>query len=234
MLALKRLWAQDGHGRAMPSSLESPSCLPADGDADPDFPPARRTAPPEVSAQPVLASGDLSAAENVVRPAHFQRAADGVPKPRARPELSTALDAVMKATDLIKEAEARADLKAQRATDVAFRTFAQLERMEAEAEAAHRLVRDLRGDIADADRRVTDAVRASETQLVAAQRRIAMLEAQVADLTDLLDESKSLIQDAETRVFAAETRAQEAREDVTFLEGHIRQQFAIGQAGAAR
>lgn len=230
MQALKRLWTQDVQEQLKTLAAETASPLPAArvaGEGVGETPVAATSAAVELALRPSLDAPEAPGAENIVRPAHFQRPTPPASPQRERPELATALDAVMRATDLIREAESRADQKAQRATDIALRTFAQLERAEAQIEAAHKLVGELEEQVRDANRRAQEASRAADAQLAASRQQVVAMEAEVALLNKSLEESRSIVADANMRAFAADARAQEARDDVAYLENEIRQQFAL-------
>ncbi len=235
MQALKRIWTDElqSHFQHLSTRSAEPAPVasePGPAESAPVAPELGTPAAAEAPAPDQAPAEQAVADENVLRPTIFQREAPGVALARQRPELSAAIKAVTRATELMKEAELRADQKTQRAADLAFRTLAQLERAEAQIEAAQNAIRDLDEQAKVAARRAAEQLKAAEAQTTAARERISQLEAEIGTLTGLLTESGALMQESEKRVFAAETRAMEAREDIKYLESQIREHFGLPTA----
>ena len=169
-------------------------------------------------------------AENVVRAPFPQRHTASV-APQQKPELSAALDAVVKAADLIKSAQERASHAEDQARTIAERTAEQLNAAEQQIMA---LQEKLRGaeerlsavteraaeKLADADAQIRDAREEAKRQ----EQRASFAEQRAEDQ---VTEAQALIKEANERVFAAETRAMESKEDLAYLENYIRERFAI-------
>ena len=169
-------------------------------------------------------------AENVVRAPFPQRGFPGV-APQQKPELSAALDAVVKAADLIKNAQERAAYAEEHARSLADRTAEQLnqaeqqiqalqERARAAEERLNAVTERAAEKLADADAQIRsahDEAKRHEQRAAAAEQRASE---EVAHATALLKE-------ADDRIFAAETRAMESKEDLAYLENYIRERFAL-------
>lgn len=170
-------------------------------------------------------------AENVVRaPFPQQRAFPGV-APQQKPELSAALDAVVKAADLIKNAQERAFHAEEQARTLADRTAEQLnqaeqqiqalqERARAAEERLNAVTERAAEKLADADAQIRSAreeTKRAEHRATAAEQRV----------NEELAHAQALLKEADERIFAAETRAMESKEDLAYLENYIRERFAL-------
>ncbi|MDB5512272.1 MAG: hypothetical protein JWR08_1755 [Enterovirga sp.] len=168
--------------------------------------------------------------ENVVRPSFHKERFPGA-GPQQKPELSAALDAVVKAADLIKDAQDRAFQAEEQARVLAERTAEQLnaaeqqiqalqERARAAEERLNAVTERAAEKLADADvqiRAARELARRQEERAVAAEQHAS----------DQLAEVEALLKEANERIFAAETRALESKEDLAYLENYIRERFAI-------
>ena len=171
--------------------------------------------------------------ENVVRP-QFNREPSPTAIPDRKPQLSGALDAVLRASDVIKAAQDRAAVaederrELDRALDSATRRAEEAERRLAEA-GERALVAE--------ERLVAMTARAGET-IAAAQADLDELRAHADEETRRADaaearaeqqstERQVLVRDAHERFFAAETRARDLQDDLAYLETHIREQFRL-------
>ena len=168
--------------------------------------------------------------ENVVRPSFIAPKVSGV-APQQKPELSAALDAVVKAADLIKGAQERAAYAEEQARSLAERTAEQLnaaeQQIQALQERAHAAEERLNAVTERAAEKLADAdaqIRAAREQ---AHRQEERANAAEQRANEQLHEAQNLLRDANERIFAAETRALESKEDLAYLENYIRERFAI-------
>ena len=184
-------------------------------------PPVRKTA------QSVFGS---ALAENVVRPT-FQRDRFASASPNPKPELTGALDAVMRAADLIRAAQDRAAQVEEEMSALADRTADQLRTAEQQLQALQDRARSAEEKLAAVTERAAEKLADADAQIQAA-RDDASRESERADTIEQrsreqLAQAQMLIKDANERVFAADTRALEAKEDLTYLENYIRERFAL-------
>lgn len=167
--------------------------------------------------------------QNILRPA-FAKDRQASPA-GARPDIAPALDAVVRAVEMIQEAQDRAEaaeLQARRFAEhgaeklkVAEQESAKLrERAETAEERLETVTARAAERLADADhemRATRDALRREEER---ADKAESLLAEQVAA-------AQAMLKDANDRIFAAETRALEAKEDLSYVENYIREQFAV-------
>lgn len=179
---------------------------------------------PNQAAPPVArASG-----ENVLRPA-FTRGRPASPA-AVRPDLAPALDAVVRAAELIRSAQDRAEAAELQARRFAEQGAAKLKAAEQEIAALRERAETAEGRLdavaARAAERLADAdreMRATRDQLRLAEERASLAESRAAEQSA---QCEALLKDANDRVFAAETRAIEAREDLSYVESYMREQLA--------
>ncbi len=171
-----------------------------------------------------------SGGENILRPA-FAKDRPVSSVARSRPDLAPALDAVVRAAEMIRSAQERAEaaeFQARRFAEqgaeklkVAEQEIAKLrERAETAEERLETVTARAAERLADADhemRATRDQLRREEDRANQAENRIAEQSAQ----------SQALLKDANDRIFVAETRALEAKEDLSYVENYIREQFAV-------
>ena len=169
-------------------------------------------------------------AENVVRPT-FARDRAPAPGVGQKPELSAALDAVVRAADLIKGAQERATHAEEQSRQLSERTAEQLnaaeqqllalqERARAAEERLNAVTERAAEKLADADAQI----RAAREQAMRSEERAATSEQRA---NDQLADAQTLLKEANDRIFAAETRAMESKEDLAYLENYIRERFAL-------
>lgn len=164
--------------------------------------------------------------ENILRPAFTKERSA-----RARPDLAPALDAVVRAAELIRSAQERAEVAELQARRFAEQGAAKLKAAEEEiaklrerAETAEERLENVTGRAAE---RLADAdqeMRATRDELRREEQRANHAESRVAEQ---MATSQAMLKDANDRVFAAETRALEAKEDLSYVENYIREQFAV-------
>lgn len=186
----------------------------------------------QFSAAPARRAGTVSpsAPENIVRPSFQKDRFPGV-APHQKPELSGALDAVMRAADLIKAAQERADSAQEHARTVADRTAEQLNAAEQQIQALQERARAAEERLNAVTERAAEKLADADAQIRAA-RDLTAREADRANAIEQrsqeqLSQAQMLIKDANERVFAADTRALEAKEDLSYLENYIRERFAL-------
>lgn len=167
---------------------------------------------------------------NVVRPT-FQKDRFAAVAPQQKPELSAALDAVVRAADLIKDAQERAAQAEEQSRILSDRTAEQLNAAEQQIRALQDRTREAEERLAAVTERAAEKLADADAQIRSArdqarrqEERAAVAEERAADQ---LNEAQVLLKDANERIFAAETRALEAKEDLTYLENYIRERFAL-------
>jgi DNA repair exonuclease SbcCD ATPase subunit len=169
-------------------------------------------------------------AENVVRAPFPQRGFPGV-APQQKPELSAALDAVVKAADLIKNAQERALYAEDQARTLAERTADQLNQAEQQIQALQERARVAEERLNAVTERAAEKLADADAQIRSARDETRRHEQRAAHaeqrLNDHVAEAQAIIKEADERVFAAETRAMESKEDLAYLENYIRERFAI-------
>lgn len=169
-------------------------------------------------------------AENVVRAPFPQRTFPGV-APQQKPELSAALDAVVKAADLIKTAQDRAAYAEEHARTLADRTAEQLNQAEQQIQALQERARAAEERLNAITERAAEKLADADAQIRIAREETRRHEQRAAQAEHRADEQaaevEALVKEAEDRVFAAETRAMESKEDLAYLENYIRERFAI-------
>ena len=167
--------------------------------------------------------------QNILRPA-FVKDLPASPA-RARPDLAPALDAVVRAAELIQETRDRAEAAEHQARrfaeqgaerlKVAEQEIAMLrERAETAEERLETVTTRAAEKLADADQEIRatrDALRREEER---ADKAESLLAEQMAA-------AQAMLKDANDRIFVAETRALEAKEDLSYVESYIREQFAV-------
>lgn len=170
-----------------------------------------------------------NAGENILRPAFAKERPAG--QARARPDLAPALDVVVRAADLIRSAQERAEVAELQARRFAEQGASKLKIAEEEIaklrERAETAEERLETVTARAAERLADAdqeMRATREQLRREEERANHAERLVSEQ---MAKSQALLKDANDRVFAAETRALEAKEDLSYVENYIREQFAV-------
>lgn len=166
--------------------------------------------------------------ENVLRPT-FAKERPASPA-AAGLDLAPALDAVMRAAELIRSAQKRAEAAELQARRFAEQGAAKLKAAEQEIAALRERAETAEGRLdavaARAAERLADAdreMRATRDQLRLADERANLAESRAAEQSA---QSQALLKDANDRVFAAETRAIEAREDLSYVESYMREQLA--------
>ena len=210
MQTLKRSWNEDWRATFQHFSLRDPRPILVEAEA--------RTPPLAVEQLATIEpppAGTASASEgpgagNIVRPS-FPKLLTAEAPGRERPDLSAALDVVMKAAELIKAAEDRASQAERQAASLALRSCAQLEAMEGQLKAAEDEIRAADEKARATERFASEQVRTAEAQTSAAWARVLELKAE--------------LEAANTRLFAAETTIAEAREDMQYLLNHVRDQI---------
>ena len=171
------------------------------------------------------------APENIVRPAFSQK--DRFPgiAPQEKPELSAALDAVVKAADLIKSAQERAEQAEGQARVLAERTSEQLQGAGEQIQSLQERVRLAEERLAAVTERAAEKLADADAQIRAAREETMEYEQRAREIEQQaahqLAEAHTLLKEANERVFAAETRALESKEDLAYLENYIRERFAI-------
>ncbi|NNM72851.1 hypothetical protein [Enterovirga aerilata] len=169
-------------------------------------------------------------AENVVRAPFPQRSFPGV-APQQKPELSAALDAVVKAADLIKNAQERAAHAEEQARTIAERTAEQLNQAEQQIQALQERARAAEERLNAVTERAAEKLADADAQIRAAREEARHAEQRAAAAEQRIQEeiaqARALLKEAEDRVFAAETRALESKEDIAYLENYIRERFAL-------
>lgn len=166
-------------------------------------------------------------AENVVRPTFPRREPGAELDVKTRPELAAALSAVMKAADHIRGASERAEKAELQTADLARRAFEQLDQAEAQIEAAHARIREIEEAAAATAQRLGEEIRAADAKARAGAERERGLEQQLVALVQKFERSERNLAESRDQIFAADTRAMEAREDLQYLEKHIREQFGV-------
>lgn len=166
--------------------------------------------------------------ENVLRPAFTK---DRPASPGAGPDLTPALDAVVRAAELIRSAQDRAEAAELQARRFAEQGAAKLKAADQEIaklrERAETAEQRLDAVTARAAERLADAdhqMRETRDRLRREEERANLAESRAAEQAA---QSQALLEDANDRVFAAETRALEAKEDLSYVENYIREQFAV-------
>ncbi|MGA0594753.1 hypothetical protein [Enterovirga sp. CN4-39] len=166
-------------------------------------------------------------AENVVRAPFPQRSV----APQQKPELSAALDAVVKAADLIKTAQERAAHAEEQARALAERTAEQLSQAEQQIQALQERTRAAEERLNAVTERAAEKLADADAQIRAAREESKRQEQRAAAaeqrIQDEIAHAKALLKEADERVFAAETRAMESKEDLAYLENYIRERFAL-------
>jgi hypothetical protein len=169
--------------------------------------------------------------ENVVRafPPARERSA-GSPAQRARPELAAAIDAVSQATSLVEDWKSRAEQAEQRATLFAERAVKQMRDADSQiqaalerAGAAEERALALEASFNALSESAAEKARVAEEQIMAQMDRVSRVEEQAAER---LREAEAQLRAGAELVRAAELRAQEAKEDLDYLEGYIRDRFS--------
>jgi chromosome segregation ATPase len=177
----------------------------------------RRSAPSPVS-------------ENVVRAPFPQQRGPGV-APHQKPELSAALDAVVKAADLIKSAQERAAYAEEQARAIAERTAEQLNAAEQQIQALQERARAAEERLGAVTERAAEKLADADAQIRAARdhskRQEERADAAEQRAEQQIGEAQELLKEANERIFAAETRAMESKEDLAYLENYIRERFAL-------
>ena len=161
--------------------------------------------------------------ENIVRPS-FSRT-ETAPPLREKPEFAAALEAVLRAVDLIRSAEERAQLAEEQSIDIAQRALAEHEANEARIKTANEAIVRAEERANAAAQRAAEQLTSAEAKAAVANQRIKELESHLVSFSDKMTRTERLIADAHDRVFAAETRAIEAREDVEYLQSFIKDQL---------
>lgn len=167
--------------------------------------------------------------ENILRPA-FAKDRPANPA-RTRHDLAPALDAVVRAADMIRAAQDRAEaaeLQARRFAEqgaeklkIAEQEIAKLrERAETAEERLDTVTARAAERLADADH----DIRATREELRREGERADHAESRAAEQ---LAQSDAMLKDANDRIFVAETRALEAKEDLSYLDTYIREQLAV-------
>jgi hypothetical protein len=169
-------------------------------------------------------------AENVVRAPFPQRGFPGV-APQQKPELSAALDAVVKAADLIKGAQERAAYAEEQARTIAERTAEQLNQAEQQIRALQERTRSAEERLNAVTERAAEKLADADAQIRAARDEAKRYEIRAAEAEQRVQEeaahAQELLKEADERIFAAETRAMESKEDLAYLENYIRERFAL-------
>jgi predicted nucleic acid-binding Zn-ribbon protein len=170
-------------------------------------------------------------AENVVRAPFPQRAAFPGVAPQQKPELSAALDAVVKAADLIKNAQERAAYAEEHARNLADRTAEQLNQAEQQIQALQERARSAEERLNAVTERAAEKLADADAQIRAARDEAKRHEQRATAAEQRVNEevahAKQLLKEADERIFAAETRAMESKEDLAYLENYIRERFAL-------
>jgi transcriptional regulator of heat shock response len=169
-------------------------------------------------------------AENVVRAPFPQRTFPGV-APQQKPELSAALDAVVKAADLIKNAQDRALQAEEQARLLAERTAEQLNQAEQQIQALQERTRVAEERLSAVTERAAEKLADADVQIRAAREDSKRSEQRATAAEQRVNEeiahAQALLKEADERIFAAETRAMESKEDLAYLENYIRERFAL-------
>jgi chromosome segregation ATPase len=174
--------------------------------------------------------GTAEPSANVVRPA-FQRERTASVAPQQRPELSAALDAVVRAADIIKDAQDRASHAEEQARLLGERIAEQLKAAEMQIRALQDRAQEAEDRLSAVTERAAEKLADADAQIRGAREQAKRAEDRAAQAeeraSEQIAEAQALVKEANDRVFAAETHALESKEDLTYLENYIRERFAL-------